>query len=125
MFYRDLSSSCVQPQNSSTRQERASYLEYQKLMREIEHLSRLYVAWQFVCAEETKLKSAEDLQLMQSSISELQISMQKNADRIRELSDEIKVLEKSRDKVTHLFIGDMFLVFDYLAWLSYKSRCKL
>lgn len=84
----------------SARQERASYLEYQKLMREIEHLSRLYVAWQFVCAEETKLKSAEDLQLMQSSISELQSSMQKNEDRIRELSDEIKVLEKSRDKVT-------------------------
>lgn len=71
-------------------------------MREIEHLSRLYVAWQFVCAEETKLKSAEDLQLMQSSISELQSSMQRNADRIRELSDEIKVLEKSRDKVVHL-----------------------
>lgn len=71
-------------------------------MREIEHLSRLYVAWQFVCAEETKLKSAEDLQLMQSSISELQTSMQKNAERVRELSDEIKVLEKSRDKVTHL-----------------------
>lgn len=71
-------------------------------MREIEHLSRLYVAWLFVCAEETKLKSAEDLQLMQSSISELQSSMQKNADRIRELSEDIKVLEKSRDKVMRL-----------------------
>lgn len=59
------------------------------------------MAWQFVCAEETKLKSAEDLQLMQNSISELQNSMQKNAERIRELSEEIKVLEKSRDKVAH------------------------
>lgn len=86
-------------QNPCTPQERASYLEYQKLMREIEHLSRLYVAWQFVCAEETKLKSAEDLQLMQSSISELQSSMQKNAERIRGLGEDIKVLEKSRDKV--------------------------
>lgn len=76
-------------------------------MREIEHLSRLYVAWQFVCAEETKLKSAEDLQLMQSSISELQSSMQKNADRIRELSEEIKALEKSRDKVMHLMSVSM------------------
>ncbi|KAI5628196.1 structural maintenance of chromosomes protein 2, partial [Silurus asotus] len=88
----------ITPAMEKLKEERASYLEYQKLMREIEHLSRLYVAWQFVCAEETKLKSAEDLQLMQSSISELQSSMQKNADRIRELSEEIKVLEKSRDK---------------------------
>ncbi|KAM9449577.1 structural maintenance of chromosomes protein 2 [Clarias gariepinus] len=88
----------ITPAMEKLKEERASYLEYQKLMREIEHLSRLYVAWQFVCAEETKLKSAGDLQLMQSSISELQSSMQKNADRIRELSEEIKVLEKSRDK---------------------------
>ncbi|KAK3523280.1 hypothetical protein QTP86_028511 [Hemibagrus guttatus] len=88
----------ITPAMEKLKEERASYLEYQKLMREIEHLSRLYVAWQFVCAEETKLKSAEDLQLMQSSISELQTSMQKNAERIRELSEEIKMLEKSRDK---------------------------
>ena len=71
-------------------------------MREIEHLSRLYVAWQFVCAEETKLKSAEDLQLMQASISELQESMQKNTARIQVLSEEIKALERSRDKVRRL-----------------------
>jgi len=32
-------------------QERASYLEYQKVMREVEHLSRLYIAHQFVMAE--------------------------------------------------------------------------
>ena len=32
-------------------QERASYLEYQKVMREVEHLSRLYIAYQFVMAE--------------------------------------------------------------------------
>lgn len=88
----------ITPAMEKLKEERASYLEYQKLMREIEHLSRLYVAWQFVCAEETKLKSAEDLQLMQSSISELQSSMQKNAERIRGLGEDIKVLEKSRDK---------------------------
>lgn len=88
----------ITPAMEKLKEERASYLEYQKLMREIEHLSRLYVAWQFVCAEETKLKSAEDLQLMQSSIGELQSSMQKNAERIRGLGEEIKVLEKSRDK---------------------------
>ncbi|XP_072526481.1 structural maintenance of chromosomes protein 2 [Salminus brasiliensis] len=88
----------ITPAMEKLKEERSSYLEYQKLMREIEHLSRLYVAWQFVCAEETKLKSAEDLQLMQASISELQESMQKNAARIQVLSEEIKALERSRDK---------------------------
>lgn len=88
----------ITPAMEKLKEERSSYLEYQKLMREIEHLSRLYIAWQFVCAEETKLKSAEDLQLMQASITELQQSMQKNAARIQELSEEIKALERSRDK---------------------------
>lgn len=32
-------------------QERTSYLEYQKTVRELEHLKRLYIAYQFVQAE--------------------------------------------------------------------------
>jgi hypothetical protein len=31
--------------------ERSSYLEYQKIIRELEHLNKLYIAFQFVCAE--------------------------------------------------------------------------
>uniref|UniRef100_W5KLA9 Structural maintenance of chromosomes protein n=1 Tax=Astyanax mexicanus TaxID=7994 RepID=W5KLA9_ASTMX len=85
----------ITPAMEKLKEERSSYLEYQKLMREIEHLSRLYIAWQFVCAEETKLKSAEDLQQMQASITELQQSMQKNTARIQELSEEIKALERT------------------------------
>ncbi|CAH2295704.1 structural maintenance of chromosomes 2 [Pelobates cultripes] len=54
------------------KEERSSYLEYQKIMREIEHLSRLYVAHQFVCAEETKVRCAEELNEMQESILKLQ-----------------------------------------------------
>ena len=33
------------------KQERSSYLEYQKVTRELEHLSRLSIAYQFVQAE--------------------------------------------------------------------------
>ena len=32
-------------------QERSSYLEYQKVMRELDHLTRLNIAFQFVQAE--------------------------------------------------------------------------
>ena len=50
----------ITPTLAKLKEERASYLEYQKIMRELEHLNRFYVAWQFVCAEETKARSAED-----------------------------------------------------------------
>lgn len=68
-------------------------------MREIEHLSRLYVAWLFVCAEETKVKSAEDLRGMQEAIAQLQATMADNKRKIQELTDEIQELQKKRDKV--------------------------
>ena len=83
-------------------QERSSYLEYQKLMREIQHLSRLYVAWLFVCAEETKVKSADDLKVMQDNISQMQSSMAENERKVHELSTQIHELQKKRDKVCDL-----------------------
>uniref|UniRef100_A0A4W4F0W7 Structural maintenance of chromosomes protein n=1 Tax=Electrophorus electricus TaxID=8005 RepID=A0A4W4F0W7_ELEEL len=88
----------ITPAMEKLKEERSSYLEYQKLMREMEHLSRLYVAWQFVCAEETKLKSSEDLERMQGSIVKLQENLHQNSARVRQLGEEIKALEHSRDK---------------------------
>ncbi|XP_046901687.1 structural maintenance of chromosomes protein 2 [Hypomesus transpacificus] len=88
----------ITPTMQKLKEERSSYLEYQKLMREIEHLSRLYVAWLFVCAEETKVKSAEDLRGMQEAIAQLQATMADNKRKIQELTDEIQELQKKRDK---------------------------
>uniref|UniRef100_A0A672G3W3 Structural maintenance of chromosomes protein n=1 Tax=Salarias fasciatus TaxID=181472 RepID=A0A672G3W3_SALFA len=78
--------------------ERSSYLEYQKLMREIQHLSRLYVAWLFVCAEETKVKSAENLKVMQDNIAKMQSSIAENESKVQELSAQIQELQKKKDQ---------------------------
>ncbi|KAJ8336163.1 hypothetical protein SKAU_G00395060 [Synaphobranchus kaupii] len=88
----------ITPTLQKLKEERSSYLEYQKLMREIEHLSRLYVAYLFVCAEETKVKSAEDLKVMQDDIGKLQESMAEIERKVKELSLEIQQLEKKRDQ---------------------------
>uniref|UniRef100_A0A674CMR1 Structural maintenance of chromosomes protein n=1 Tax=Salmo trutta TaxID=8032 RepID=A0A674CMR1_SALTR len=88
----------ITPTMQKLKEERSSYLEYQKLMREMEHLSRLYVAWLFVCAEETKVKSAEDLKVMQDSITQLQANMAENENKVQELSAQIQELQKKRDQ---------------------------
>ncbi|CAB1327118.1 unnamed protein product [Coregonus sp. 'balchen'] len=88
----------ITPTMQKLKEERSSYLEYQKLMREIEHLSRLYVAWLFVCAEESKVKSAEDLKVMQDSITQLQANMADNEHKVQELSAQIQELQKKRDQ---------------------------
>lgn len=68
-------------------------------MREIQHLSRLYVAWLFVCAEETKLKSADNLKVMQNNITKMQASMAENETKVQELSAQIQELQSKRDQV--------------------------
>ncbi|KAM4604221.1 structural maintenance of chromosomes protein 2 [Polymixia lowei] len=88
----------ITPTMQKLKEERSSYLEYQKLMREIQHLSRLYVAWLFVCAEETKLKSAGDLKVMQDNIAQMQTSMAENELKVQELSAQIQELQKKRDQ---------------------------
>ncbi|KAE8632218.1 hypothetical protein XENTR_v10001478 [Xenopus tropicalis] len=88
----------ITPTIHKLKEERSSYLEYQKIMREIEHLSRLYIAYQFVCAEETKVRSAEELKEMQDSILKLQDTMAENERKVKELGKEIAELEKLRDQ---------------------------
>ena len=41
----------ITPTLKRLKEERSSYLEYQKVMREVEHLSHLSIAFQFVQAE--------------------------------------------------------------------------
>jgi len=41
----------ITPTLTKLKDERSSYLEYQKIIRELEHLNKLYIAYKFVCAE--------------------------------------------------------------------------
>ncbi|KAK7930017.1 hypothetical protein WMY93_006412 [Mugilogobius chulae] len=88
----------ITPTMQKLQEERSSYLEYQKLMREIQHLSRLYVAWLFVCAEETKTKSAENLRVMKENIAKMQTSMAENEGKVKELTAQIHELQKKKDQ---------------------------
>uniref|UniRef100_A0A2D4NCR3 RecF/RecN/SMC N-terminal domain-containing protein n=1 Tax=Micrurus spixii TaxID=129469 RepID=A0A2D4NCR3_9SAUR len=88
----------ITPTLQKLKEERSSYLEYQKVVREIEHLNRLYVAYQFTIAEETKLHSADVLKEMESSISKLQEEMTEHEKKVKELSKAVSEMEKERDQ---------------------------
>lgn len=88
----------ITPTIQKLKEERSSYLEYQKVMREIEHLSRLYIAYQFLLAEDTKERSAEELKEMQDKIVKLQEELSENDKKIKALNHEIEELEKRKDK---------------------------
>ena len=70
-------------------------------MREIEHLSRLYIAYQVLLAVDTKERSAEELKEMQEKVLKLQEELSENDKKIKALNHEIEELEKRKDKVRH------------------------
>uniref|UniRef100_A0A8C9Q6T2 Structural maintenance of chromosomes protein 2 n=1 Tax=Spermophilus dauricus TaxID=99837 RepID=A0A8C9Q6T2_SPEDA len=88
----------ITPTIQKLKEERSSYLEYQKVIREIEHLSRLYIAYQFLLAEDTKERSAEELKEMQDKVVKLQEALSENDKKINALNHEIEELEKRKDK---------------------------
>ncbi|XP_035165873.1 structural maintenance of chromosomes protein 2 [Oxyura jamaicensis] len=93
----------ITPTIEKLKEERLCYLEYQKVMREMEHLSHLCLAHQFVLAEEIKAHSADTLKEAQTKIEKIQESMAENEKKVKELQKQIAELEEERNKE----IGDM------------------
>ncbi|NXB39724.1 SMC2 protein, partial [Eulacestoma nigropectus] len=88
----------ISPTLQKLKEERASYLEYQKLLREIEHVSRFCVAYQFALAEETKVSSVGMLKEMRSSVQKFQESMAETEQKVKQLNEDIAEMEKEKDK---------------------------
>ncbi|NWY29493.1 SMC2 protein, partial [Pheucticus melanocephalus] len=88
----------ISPTLQKLKEERASYLEYQKLVREIEHLSRFCIAYNFVLAEETKVSSSDMLKEMQSEIEKFQESRAEIGEKVKQLNEDIAEMEKEKDK---------------------------
>ncbi|XP_035420403.1 structural maintenance of chromosomes protein 2 [Cygnus atratus] len=93
----------ITPTLEKLKQERLCYLEYQKVMQEMEHLRRICLAHQFVLAEETKVRSAVMLKEAHTKIEKVQESMAENEKKVKELQKQIAELEEERNKE----IGDM------------------
>lgn len=88
----------ISPTITKLKDERSSYLEYQKINRELEHLNKLYIAYQFLCAEEKKKRSVDELKQMEEGIKTLKDRMTEINVKIKELDGEIATLEKKRDQ---------------------------
>ncbi|NXU97991.1 SMC2 protein, partial [Cettia cetti] len=88
----------ISPTLQKLKEERASYLEYQKLVREIEQLNHFCIAYQFVLAEETQLSSTEMLKEMQSNVEKFQKSRAEIEQKVKQLNEDIAKMEKEKDK---------------------------
>ncbi|KAM6230101.1 structural maintenance of chromosomes protein 2 [Porphyrio hochstetteri] len=100
----------ITPTLQKLKEERASYLEYQKVSQTMEHLNRFCIAYQFFLTEETKVSAVEKLKEMQDNQLKLQKSLtegEENLDRLKKEVVEMKKAknEKLSDTIHSLHVG--------------------
>ncbi|XP_054253606.1 structural maintenance of chromosomes protein 2 [Indicator indicator] len=87
----------INPTLQKLKEERASYLEYQKVTRAIEHLKRFCVAYSFAQAEKARESSSEMLKELQANVGKLCESKAENEHKMKQLN-EVAEMEKERCK---------------------------
>ncbi|XP_064086930.1 structural maintenance of chromosomes protein 2-like [Macrobrachium nipponense] len=90
----------ITPTLSKLKEERTMYLEFQKVQRELEHLTKLYIAYKFVTAQETSEKAREEHQNVKNQINDLQEKISNGAREVKELENHIIQLQQIRDNET-------------------------
>ncbi|CAN0308224.1 unnamed protein product [Bubo scandiacus] len=88
----------ITPTLQKLKEERSSYLEYHKVVQQVERLDRIHTAYQFVLAEETKASAANVLKELQASVENLQESVAENEKVMTQLNEEVAEMEKKRQK---------------------------
>jgi len=87
----------INPTLTKLKEERSAYLEFQKIQRELEHLTKLYLAWKFCCAVEASSKTKEDLENLKKKEEEIQELLKQGEEEMAEIEVAIRELERARD----------------------------
>ena len=87
----------INPTLTKLKEERSAYLEFQKIQRELEHLTKFWLAYKFVCAEEASSKTKEELESLKTKLEEIQNMIKEGEEEIIEIDIAIKELERARD----------------------------
>ena len=88
----------ITPTLAKLKEERSTYLEYQKIQRELEHLTKLYIAWKFISAEETAAKANQDLDDVHADMVKLKQDIENSINKIAEMTNQIAELQRTRDE---------------------------
>ncbi|KAH8035712.1 hypothetical protein HPB51_008079 [Rhipicephalus microplus] len=89
----------ITPTLNKLKEERQAYLDYTKVSRELDHLTKLYVAWQYVQTEELSRNSKEKLEKTQATVQQSKASVEELQAKAKEMGEVIAAMERKKDLV--------------------------
>uniref|UniRef100_H2YJF4 Structural maintenance of chromosomes protein 2 n=1 Tax=Ciona savignyi TaxID=51511 RepID=H2YJF4_CIOSA len=88
----------ITPTIQKLHDERSSYLEFQKVQREVERLSRLLIAYHFLTVERVANNASGEIEEMNGEKEKLESEVYQLQDQYRNMGQEIVQLEKVLDE---------------------------
>lgn len=90
----------IMPTLQKLRDDRTSYLEFQKVQREAERLTRLLIAYSFYVTEHTASKAEEELEKMNKNKENAEQNHQEILKQMEIMRGDLEKLEHDRDSAT-------------------------
>ncbi|XP_072930221.1 structural maintenance of chromosomes protein 2 [Epargyreus clarus] len=88
----------IAPKLQKLQDERSQFQEYQKVVRELENLTRLYVAWKYVSAEESAKEAAKKVTEVEDDIKSKKETIKNNEKEAKDLEKQVADLNKKLDE---------------------------
>ncbi|XP_052756317.1 structural maintenance of chromosomes protein 2 [Galleria mellonella] len=88
----------IAPKLQKLQDERSQFQEYQKVVRELENLTRLYVAWKYVTAEESTKKAEAKVTEVQDDIKTKKETIKNNEKEAKDLDKKVAEMNKKLDE---------------------------
>ncbi|XP_075982639.1 structural maintenance of chromosomes 2 [Anticarsia gemmatalis] len=88
----------IAPKLQKLQDERAQFQEYQKVVRELENLTRLYVAYKYVTAEENAKEAENKVKEVQDNIKSKKDQIENNKKEVKELEKQVAELNRRLDE---------------------------
>ena len=79
------------------KEERSTYLEFQKIQRELEHLSKLWLAYKFISAEKASEKLDEEAEKVEQDLKTKEEIIKQGEVEIQTISEFVEELSRQRD----------------------------
>lgn len=79
----------ITPKLNKLKDERKLYLEYQRNERELQNLTGIYLAWQFLTAKKLMQKTHSDLEQITEDIEKFESDIETNNERAKQIDDEV------------------------------------
>ncbi|XP_045527619.1 structural maintenance of chromosomes protein 2 isoform X5 [Pieris brassicae] len=97
----------IAPKLQKLQDERSQFQEYQKVVRELENLTRLHVAWQYVTAEENVVEANNKVTEVKNDIKQKQDNIEGNIARATEVDQEVAKLNQKLDEESGSVLKDL------------------